>query len=256
MSLVFAILGDPVAQVRSPDVFNRLFRERGVDAVMVPMRVPPADLERVLSGLAGVANVGGVVITVPHKQSAAALLRGASDRVRLVGAANALRPASGGWEGDLFDGEGFALGLASQGHRIAGRHFAIVGAGGAGAAISLALAERRAGSLSIWDVDRARAERLRERLSATACGPVLVAPPGAGTEVAVNATPLGMGADDELPFDVTALPKDALVAEAVMKPAVTRLLEAAAAHGCRTQAGRHMLDHQVEAVWRFFGLPR
>jgi len=255
LTLVFGILGDPVAQVRSPEVFNGLFRDRGIDAVMVPMRVLTADLGRALSGLAGVANIGGLVITVPHKQSAAAMLRDASERVRLVGAANALRPAQGGWEGDLFDGEGFALGLESQGHGIAGRHFAIVGAGGAGGAISLALAERQIGSLSLWDVDLAKAEDLRERLSEVARAPVRVAPPGSSTDVAVNATPLGMRADDALPFDVMAIPEGALVAEAVMKPPVTRLLDAAVARGCRTHAGRHMLDSQVSAIWRYFGLP-
>jgi len=26
-------------------------------------------------------------------------------------------------------------------------------------------------------------------------------------------------------------------------------------HGCAVQRGRHMLNHQVEAIWSFFGLP-
>ena len=39
---VFLILGDPVAQVRAPEVFNHLFRKHGADAVLVPAQVPPA----------------------------------------------------------------------------------------------------------------------------------------------------------------------------------------------------------------------
>ena len=43
---VFLILGDPVAQVRAPEVFNHLFRRHGVDAVLVPAQVSAADLDR------------------------------------------------------------------------------------------------------------------------------------------------------------------------------------------------------------------
>src|SRR3954470_24204386 len=122
MTQVFGIIGDPIAQVRSPEVFNGLFRERGVDAVMVPMHVGPDGLEGALNGLRAIGNLGGLLITVPHKPAAAALLRSCSERVRIAGVANALRPASGGWDGDLFDGEGFAIGLEARGFALAGKH--------------------------------------------------------------------------------------------------------------------------------------
>lgn len=34
---VFFILGDPVAQVRAPEIYNPLFQRHGIDAVLVPM---------------------------------------------------------------------------------------------------------------------------------------------------------------------------------------------------------------------------
>ena len=71
MTQLFAIVGDPVAQVRSPEVFNRLFDERGVDAVMVPMLVRPSEFAASLSGLRKVENLAGLIVTVPHKASAA-----------------------------------------------------------------------------------------------------------------------------------------------------------------------------------------
>ena len=40
---LYAILGDPIAQVGSPVQFNTLFRSLDYDGVMLPMRVPPAD---------------------------------------------------------------------------------------------------------------------------------------------------------------------------------------------------------------------
>ena len=92
MTQLFAIIGDPIAQARSPEVFNHLFRERSVDAVMVPMLVHPIGFEASLSGLRAVENVVGLIVTVPHKATAARLLKTASRRVMIARAANALRP--------------------------------------------------------------------------------------------------------------------------------------------------------------------
>ncbi len=69
------------------------------------------DLEATLASLRTIRNMAGVMITVPHKPLAAKSSVGASDRARVAGAANALRPVEGGWEADLLDGEGFAIGL-------------------------------------------------------------------------------------------------------------------------------------------------
>jgi shikimate dehydrogenase len=59
-----------------------------------------------------------------------------------------------------------------------------------------------------------------------------------------------------LPFRVERLGSAAIVADVVMKPPITKLLEVASQRGLRTQEGRHMLDNQVEAIWEFFGLRR
>jgi shikimate dehydrogenase len=255
MTQLFAIVGDPIAQVRSPEVFNRLFDERRVDAVMVAMLVHPIEFETSLSGLRGVENLRGLIITVPHKGAAARLLKKASSRVQLTKAANALRPCPDGWEGDLFDGEGFAKGMEAEGHELKGAHCALVGCGGAGAAIALALLERDVASLSLWDVDQAKAAHLARRLRVVTCIEIKVAPPYSRSDVAINATPLGMNDNDPLPFSVDHLRRGAVVADAIMKPPRTKLLRRAEQRGHPIQEGRHMLDKQAEAIWSFFRLP-
>ncbi|MGH8817217.1 MAG: shikimate dehydrogenase family protein, partial [Achromobacter pestifer] len=70
---VFAIAADPIAHVKTPQRLNALLRERAVDAVMVPFHVPADALAGLFNGLRGLANLGGIVVTVPHKEHAAAL---------------------------------------------------------------------------------------------------------------------------------------------------------------------------------------
>lgn len=254
MTTVFGIVGDPIAQARSPEVFNALFQARGVDAVMVPMHVAPDDFEGALDGFRRTKNLGGLVITVPHKFAAAQILSHSSHRVAITGAANAIRPTESGWIGDLYDGEGFAIGVEAKHGSLAGRRCAIVGAGGAGTAIALALVDRAAAEIRIWDIDQRRAISLRERLMAYTTIPIAVGPPSISDDLAINASAAGMSPSDELPFEPACLRQGALVCEAIMKPPKTRLLVEAEKLGHPIQEGRHMLDCQVSAIWKFFGL--
>jgi len=255
MTLVFGIIGDPVSQARSPLVFNQLFRQRAVNAVMVPMHVAASGVDRAISGLRELHNLGGLIVTMPHKLAAARISRPCSERARLAQAVNALRCSPNGWEGDLFDGEGFAVGLEKRGVELADQTCAIVGAGGAGTAIAVTLVERGIATLKLWDTDDPRARCLVEKLRTVSPAHGSLGPPDGHTGIAINATPLGMKVDDPLPIDISRLPRTAVVAEVIIRPRRTKLPLGAGRRRLRIQEGRHMLDGQVELLWAFFGLP-
>lgn len=251
---IYAIIGDPIGQARSPDIFNARFRERGIDAEMIPLEVAPEKFVALLDGLQSVRNFGGALITVPHKIAAAELAHEKSERVRIAGAANALKPTASGWSADLFDGEGFVTGLATQGFTIANRKAAIVGAGGAGLAIAAALLAGGIASVALHDQDARKTESAVARLGRNYPERVISRLPGSADDLAINATPVGMHAGDPLPFDLGVLSPRALVADVIMKPAVTRLLEEASRRGHPVCEGRHMLDGQIEALWTFLSM--
>ncbi len=127
--------------------------------------------------------------------------------------------------------------------------------GGAGKAIAYALAEAGVGRLVVANRDAARAEALAAGVRAVFPGLEAGAGPvdPAGFDVVVNATSLGLEPDDPLPFDPAAADAGTVVAEIVMKPERTRLIDAAAARGLPVHLGRHMLDHQVPLLARFIG---
>lgn len=64
----------------------------------------------------------------------------------------------------------------------------------------------------------------------------------------MNATSLGMQKGDALPVDVAQLHAGQVVAEAIMHPAMTPLLQAAEAAGCRVQPGLPMLENQIRLM--------
>jgi len=251
---LYFIIGHPIGQARSPEVFNARFVAAGLDAVMVPIEVAPADVEAVLASLWAIKNCAGGVVTIPHKIAAASLATAKSERVKITGAANVLRKSSSGWDAELCDGEGFVAALRKNGHDPAGLRAAVVGAGGAGLAIAAALLDHNAREVRLHDINGVQADSAVTRLKAHYGERVRRGQPDDKTDLAINATPVGMAAADPLPIDLAQLSANALVADIIMKPPVTHLLLEAKRRGHRIQHGHDMLDSQVDLIWRFLDM--
>jgi shikimate dehydrogenase len=250
------ILAHPVGHVRTPAAMNAHFAAIGSDAVLVPMQVRAADLAEVVGALRRVENLGGIVVTVPHKEAIARLCDALTEEARLVGAVNAIRrEPDGRLTGGQFDGEGFVAGLRAAGHEVRGRRVWMAGAGGAAAGIGLALLRHGVAALTIHNRTASRAEALAARLRRAWPGAAVAAGGAdpAGHDMVVNATSLGLKPEDALPVDPALLRPGMLAAEVVMQPEVTRFLAAAAERGCRTHGGLPMLTEQVPILAAFVG---
>jgi shikimate dehydrogenase len=248
------IVADPVGHVRTPARMNAHFAATGRDAVVVPVQVAPGDLAQVVGALKRVPNLGGIVVTVPHKETIAQLCDRLTEPARLVGAVNVIRrEADGSLTGGQFDGEGFVAGLRAAGHEPRGARIWMAGAGGAAAGIGYALLRHGAAALTLHNRTASRAKALVDRLAA-ACprGRVqLGTADPAGHDIVVNATSLGLKPGDALPVDLARLESTMLAAEVVMQPEITPFLAAAAARGCRTHGGLAMLVEQVAILCDF-----
>ena len=165
------------------------------------------------------------MVTVPHKFAASRHCETLSERARQLAAVNVMRRETDGrWSGDMTDGIALVAALRAQGFEPKGRRALVVGAGGAGSAVALALVEAGA-SVAVSEIDPGRRDDLRQRLA-----PSVAVGSGdpSGFDLVVNASPMGMAPDDPLPVDAARLAPGAFVADLVTKPAVTPLLDAAA----------------------------
>lgn len=238
------IVGDPIAQVKSPAGVTGAFVQRGHDAVCLPVHVSHADLATWLQGVSLGRNVDGIIATVPHKFACHGLCASHTERARFVGAVNTMRrDAQGRWHGDMLDGVAFVQALRDQGYEPAGRRALLVGAGGAGCAISWALVEAGVAELAIHDTDTTRRDGLVQRLAALRRAHVTAGSDDpAGFDLAVNATPAGMQACDPLPLQVNRLEPWAWAGCVITAPAVTPFIAAARARGCATVTGTDMFE--------------
>jgi shikimate dehydrogenase len=173
-----------------------------------------------------------------------------------AGAVNAARRnADGTLEGALFDGVGFVKALDQWGVRVEGRAAIVVGVGGGGVAIAASLAARGVGRLALYDSAPGRTAAIAQRLRAEFGIDVQASasPDPAGFDLVVNATPLGLKADDPLPFDVERLSPNATVVDILMKNQPTPLLRACHARGIIAYPGFEMLVQQIPEYLSFFG---
>ena len=257
---VYLIVGDPVAQVRAPEIFNLIFASMAIDAVLIPARVAPQHLQAFAKTAFLASNIKGLVVAIPHKAPMLGLLDVCSELGSIAGAVNGVRRnADGSLEGGQFDGEGFVASLAYFNIAYANKRVLIVGAGGGGTAIGASLAVARstgaAREVALFDIVPGKAQQVAARIAAATGVKIYAATSSdpTGFDVVVNATPLGLQLTDPMPCDVTRLGPHAALVDIVMKDQPTSLVRAARARGLNAQPGFEMLIQQTHLYLDFFG---
>ncbi|HET9065893.1 MAG TPA: hypothetical protein VFN22_08770 [Gemmatimonadales bacterium] len=238
-----ALLGDPVAHSLSPRMHNAGFRAMGLDAVYVATRCSSEDLGRVMRSLA--AAGGGGNITVPHKLAATGYGRGDA-RVDRLGIANLFVGTEDGVCLGNSDVDG-VLALVGSLHAVPSG-WAIVGTGGSARAVAAAAHERGAAVASI--------SRSPERAAAfeTWCRQIgCTVTERDACEMLVNASPLGLHADDPLVVDLAAWPRLTAVLDLTYRQhGTTALVALARERGLEAADGLEMLLAQGVACWTWW----
>lgn len=253
-----ALLAHPAGHLRTPPLFNARCAERGINMVLIPWDVAPNSLIRVVDALRSVRNCAGMIVTIPHKENVVAScdhLEGVAIGLRVVNVIR--REEDGTLVGRLYDGEGFLDGLRSQRIEAAGKRVLVLGAGGAGTAIAEALAASGTQRLVIANRKRHRADELVARLRVLHPGRSIETgeADGRGFDLIVNATSVGLDGDNGIPIPPETIDAGCVVAEAVMKPAMTPLLRAAQARGAQIHLGEHMIVGQIDHFLQFLADP-
>jgi len=244
------VIGDPIAQSRSPAIHGAWLAEARIDAAYHATRITPEDLPDFFASRRDDPFWRGCNITAPLKQAVIPFLDRLDPAVERIGAVNCIVPEAAGLTGYNTDVDGVFAAL--EGCDLKGRTATMIGAGGAARAGFHALTELGAQvRILARSPDKARA------LGAIEIFPFEQAHEAmAGAAAVVNASTLGMAHADPMPEALlaaleTAAP-DALVFDMVYHPEETALLAAARARGLRTVGGLVMLEGQARRAFRLF----
>jgi shikimate dehydrogenase len=256
---VAGVIGDPVAHSLSPALHNAAFAALGLDWVYVAFPVANGSAGSAVGAMRAL-GIAGLSVTMPHKAEVVDHVDRLGPVAKRLGVVNTISWAgsvgNGDLEGESTDGSGFIDALkGDDGFDPAGRSCVVLGTGGAARAVVLALAGASARSVVV--VGR-RAEAAYDCSTlADGAGSVVeaVGPEGraalAGViseaDLLVNATPVGMGESDGIPFDVEPvwIRPGQFVADLIYSPATTPLVSAARSRGATAVNGLGMLIHQA-----------
>lgn len=262
-----AVFGRPVKHSASPALQNAGLAALGLNWRYLAFEVHPLHLREALLG-AQMMGFIGVNLTVPHKLLALDMVDALDASAHRWGAVNTVRfegrNEQGDWQplsqftetlpGQLrshgFNTDADAIVQAIRDDldlELAGASVLLLGAGGAGQVAALKLAAEQVGRLHLVNRTAAKADLVAGRVRQDSPGtPVEVGYPSGPVDLVVNATSLGLLANDPLPLDQSQfqLQQARAVFDMVYRPATTPFLRAARAAGCRVANGLGMLLHQ------------
>jgi shikimate dehydrogenase len=254
MQKVVGLIGYPLGHSVSPAMHNAAFKKLGLDWKYSLFPVEPRDLEDALKGMRA-PHIAGFNVTIPHKESVLPLLEEVTRVARVIGAVNTVLNQDGKLIGHNTDGAGFIDSLKEDaGFNPQGKKAVVLGAGGAGRAIAIMLAEAGINTLTLVDQDEQKARELSAHTNAsfkTSCEFVEVNSQElqeaiAKADLLVNSTPVGMhpGINASPLAENITLPSGLLVYDLVYNPSETKLMKTAKNAGCKTCSGLGMLVRQ------------
>jgi shikimate dehydrogenase len=239
---VAAVIGSPVRHSLSPALHNAGFQATGLDWVYTAFEVAPGQARAALDAMR-VFGLGGLSVTMPHKEAVADLVDELDPAAAALHSVNTVVPIGDGrLKGYSTDGAGFVASMVAQEVALVGKHVCVLGAGAAARAIVDAVARTEPASITVVNRSAERA-----RLAADLAGGIgAVGPLQAVGEcdILINATSVGMGSTD-VPCDVSLLHDRQVVADIVYHPRSTALLAGARSVGARTVEGLGMLVYQA-----------
>jgi shikimate dehydrogenase len=256
--MIFAeVIGDPIAQSKSPIIHKHWIRQLGMKGDYVRSLVAAEELGSFLLGRRADPDWCGCNVTIPHKERIIPLLTVLDPDAAAIGAVNCVVPRPSGLVGFNTDIDGIAAALDDS--ALEGRKAGVIGAGGAARALIAYLARRRVGRIAILVRDPKKADRLRDLAIGTALEFLPLNTAGQGFEGAatiVNASPLGMAGTAEMPAAlleaVSRNAASATVFDMVTTPAQTAFLDMGRANGAKTVDGITMLIGQARRAFELF----
>jgi shikimate dehydrogenase len=253
------IIGMPVAHSRSPVIHNYWLNAHGIRGAYVPLAVAPERLKQALPGLVAL-GFRGCNVTMPHKQTAMALLDRVNETARRIGAVNTIVVEEDGTlSGFNNDGNGFVQSLRDfkPDWRADAGPILLLGAGGSARAVVVALLENGARQIKIANRTADKAQAIAKEF-----GPSVTAIAWADRNAAmaepallINCTDQGMVGKPALDVDLARLAPATMVADLIYTPLETPFLAEARERGCVTVNGLGLLLNQAKLAFKaWFGV--
>lgn len=261
---IYGIIGYPVKHSLSPAMHNAAFRELKMDAEYRLFEVAPAQLEEFLGSMGREKKISGLNVTIPHKIKVKEYLErnGSLDTLAArLGAVNTINvSADGASRGFNTDGPGFYRSLVEDlKFEPEGKGVFVLGSGGAAKAIIMYLGNGPK-VINVFDIDKEKTEDLKahykryfdeKKLNIVENIKEVKGILG-GSDLLINATPIGMKENDPSPLAKDFLRPGLYVYDLVYNRQSTQLVKDASSLKAHAVTGVGMLLYQGTAAFEIW----
>jgi len=254
---LYAVIGDPIAQSKSPLMHNAAFAKLRLDALYAAFLVKEDELERFIAEIKS-SNIAGLNVTIPHKLNVMKYLDVIDEDAKELGAVNTIVNDGGKLIGYNTDGIGYVRSLKEEAiPSLQQKQIVVIGAGGAARGIVHALLKEEPASVTIVNRTLERANELVSSLNHN--GELVAEEMGqlqqlcADADVVINTTSVGMYPHaDEQPAQGNWLKKGAVASDLIYNPLYTAFVEDAAKHECVKHGGLGMFIYQGAFAFEYW----
>jgi len=246
----FAVIGNPIEHSLSPALHNWVFRELGIDAEYLKIKVSKEDLSKIPASLRN-GELQGINVTIPHKQEIVPLLDEFDDHAQTMGTVNCVSTLGGRLKGYNTDWLGFSKAIKANGVSVRGKDCLILGAGGAAQAVVYALTLSKPASITIANRTLEKAHALAKWIThlspvvSTNTSTIEQLETSKDIDLIVNCTPLGMTPhSDTSPLPSHFIHNDHTLVDTVYTPLLTKFLLYGKEVGAHTVSGLDMFIFQ------------
>ncbi|MCX8172034.1 MAG: shikimate dehydrogenase [Archaeoglobaceae archaeon] len=246
--LYLGIIGYPISHSISPKIHNKVMEVLKIDGKYLAFEVRPSELKEAIFG-AKALGFRGLNVTIPYKEEVLKFVKPIGEAKLAVNTIE-LRKMEG-YNTDIY---GVEMAFKNAEVDVNDKTALVLGSGGAGKAIALALMKMGAKVIitnrtEIRGIEAVKA--LREFGQCIFCKWEKIK--DLKIDILANATPIGMkGFPSDSPVSDEILKPEMVVFDAVYNPLETKLLKKAKEIGCKVINGLEMLIYQAEKAFEIW----
>jgi shikimate dehydrogenase len=263
--MLFGLFAHPVHHSLSPVMHNAAFAKLGLAHHYQAFDIHPEQLETAIKGIRAL-GIGGVNVSIPHKENVIPYLDEIDDEARVIGAVNTIvHQRDGKLKGYNTDGAGYVQSLqAETSIALPQTKALLLGAGGAAKGIAVYLLKHGCSQLTVTNRTKAKAEELALQLEKYIQQQGLegrvdsiewskASLEASNYDLIVNTTPIGMWPhSDQAPISLKAINANTIVSDIVYNPLTTHFLKEATQQGARIHHGLGMFVYQGALAFEYF----
>jgi shikimate dehydrogenase len=244
----FLVIGNPIKHSLSPKLHNFWIKNHDLKAVYNKKEINNINLKDLIQELR-TNKITGANVTVPFKKLVIPHLDEVSNLAKTTSSVNTIYKRGEKIVGDNTDSSGFEKALDHIDYKVAGKKIFLLGAGGVAPSIIYSLKKMKAGSITLSNRTKEKAQRIKEffpNINIVNWG-VMV-----DFDMIINATSLGLNNDDKLDFITDNNYKNKLFYDVIYNPKKTNFLAIGKKNGSRIENGKLMFLYQAQLAFEIW----